>query len=378
MINYNKVCIIGVGYVGETLLNAFSNKYIVYGYDTSKTRVQELKSKFVYDSSIMISNNEEVLENAGLYCISVPTLLTPDQTIDDTYIKDAIMNVSKFAEKGSSVVIESSVSVGMTRKLTKHLHEKGVYIGFSPERIDPGREIPTVDKIPKIIAGYDLDSLKHVRQYYSDVFSKIVPVSSLETAEMCKLYENCFRMVNIAYVNEIADACKEHGINEEEMFKACSTKPYGFMSFHPGLGVGGHCIPVNPYYLFVNNKLPLLKHATELTLERPWKKATKINDSLSLDERILVVGVSFKPGQKLITNSPAYEFAKVLEEKGRTINIYDPLVDSCDIQMIKENQWNASFLNENYDVIVIAMKQHNIDYNILKKYTGRLIYANDL
>jgi nucleotide sugar dehydrogenase len=180
--------------------------------------------------------------------------------------------------------------------------------------VDPGRTTPPLSKIPKIISGIDELSLQYVNSFYAEVFDQVVKVSSLETAEMCKLYENCFRMVNIAYVNEIADACKEHGIDHNEMIKASSTKPFGYMKFTPGLGVGGHCIPVNPFYLFVNNDLPILKQATETTLQRPRDKARAFLDKyeeylIKQDKAVCVVGIGFKPGQSLLVNSPGYEFA---------------------------------------------------------------------
>ena len=378
MMNSNKVCIIGVGYVGEHLVSAFSKEYHVIGFDISKPRVAEMKEHFVNNSNVTITFDESHLENAALYCISVPTLLQHDNTINDSYLKSAVSTVSKYAVPGSCVVMESSVSVGMTRQLVSFLRERGVFVGFSPERVDPGRISPTVDEIPKIISGMDDASLMSIDKYYSSVFKMVVKVSSMETAEMCKLYENCFRMINIAYINEIADACKAHNINHEEMIRACSTKPFGFMPFNSGLGVGGYCIPINPFYLFVNNNLPLLEHATKTTMQRPQEKARSFCKENTNIENIAVVGIAFKPGQKITANSPAYAFVKSLEEQGKNITVYDPLVENSDVKFLNDKDWSADFLNNHFDAVIIAMKQHNVDYGVLQNYKGKIVYAEYL
>jgi nucleotide sugar dehydrogenase len=370
--NVMKVCVVGVGYVGEHLVTTFSKAYNVFGYDISEARVEYLREEFKDNPKVTISNVEAGLSNAGLYCIAVPTLVKDDKTIDDSYLKKAVDTVSRYAPPGSCIVMESSVSVGMTRTLLGPLFERGdIFVGFSPERVDPGRVHPRVDEIPKIISGIDSKSLWYINTYYSAVFSKVVKVSSMETAEMCKLYENCFRMINIAYVNEIADACGLHRIDYEEMINASATKPFGFMPFKPGLGVGGHCIPVNPYYLFVNNELPLLKQATEVTLNRPVEKSDEFVKAYPDAVRICIVGVAFKPGQSLVVNSPGAMFAKTLEEKyGRTVVVYDPLVEKCDFDMLATKNWDEAYLNKNFDVIVVCMEQRGVDFSVLKYFKG--------
>jgi nucleotide sugar dehydrogenase len=241
------VCVIGVGFVGESLVKVFSKNHRVIGYDTLPSRVDDLKTLFHNNTNVTIQNTTDGLESCDLFCISVPTLLRKDEEtgknyVDGSYIQAALETIKNKAKRGSTIVIESSVSVGMTRKLLNDLaKERGLFVGFSPERIDPGRIEPPAERIPKIVSGLDEESLHNVCRFYNRAFENIVKVSSLETAEMCKLYENCFRMVNIAYANEGADACKRFGIDPFEMIRACETKPYGFMPFYPGLGVGGHC-----------------------------------------------------------------------------------------------------------------------------------------
>lgn len=358
-----KVCVIGVGFVGEHLVDVFSKRYKVYGYDVSPQRVKAMKERFAENKNVIIQNSQDNLDECSLYLISVPTLLTKTHEIDTSYIKSAVDIVEKYAKTGATVVMESSVSVGMTKMFLSSLRDKGIYVGFSPERVDPGRTEPPVEQIAKIVSGIDEESLQQVYRYYSNVFKNIHKVSSMETAEMCKLYENCFRMVNIAYANEVADVCKSHQIDVYEMVNACSTKPFGFMPFYPSLGVGGHCIPVNPFYLFTNCNLPLLKHATDITLTRPQMKAVEFTGY----NNILVVGVAFKPGESYTMNSPGLAFATELAKLGKNVTIFDPLV-SCDLSnnmnMLPPSSWNKETL-ESYDAIVVTIKQVDVDMSVL-------------
>jgi nucleotide sugar dehydrogenase len=263
----------------------------------------------------------------------------------------------------------------MTRSIMGHFRkDRNLYIGFSPERVDPGRTDPPADKIPKIISGLDHESLEKIKELYESVFEKVVPVSSMETAEMCKLFENCFRMVNIAYVNEIADNCQSHGIDVYEMVRACSTKPFGFMPFFPGLGVGGHCIPVNPFYLFTNNTLPLLKTATDVSLKRPETKAYEVMETA---DNILVVGLAFKPGETYTMNSPGLDMTNVLVKNEKNVTVYDPLVDPNTnvvkhLKFLDTENWNSEFISNNYDAVVVAIKQKNIDFTVLGNVTCKV------
>lgn len=366
MTNTKQVCIIGVGYVGEHLVEVFSKKYKVIGYDVSPDRVNLMKKRFINKSNVTIQSSINNINDSDLFCISVPTLLKNDKTIDTSYVDSAVNMLSNIAKNGSTIVMESSVSVGMTRSLLGEFRKKNIYIGFSPERVDPGRIEPAADKIPKIISGVDMESLENVDNFYNTVFDKVVKVSSTETAEMCKLYENCFRMINIAYINEISDNCQKLGIDVYEMVKACSSKPYGYMPFYPSLGVGGHCIPVNPFYLFTNNSLPLLAAATTASLERPKQKAHNFMN----DKKILVVGLAFKPGESYTMNSPGLEFANELIKMGKDVVVYDPLIDHeskpvSHLKFLDSEKWDSDYIIKNFTSIVIAIKQTKIDYNIL-------------
>jgi len=312
-----KICIIGVGYVGLKLFIEFSKIFDTIGFDISKSRIDELNKTYNTDK---FTTDENLLKDASVYCIAVSTLLKDDnKSVDDRNLKSAIKMVTNYAS-------------------------------------------------PKIISGYDKESLPTIEKYYSKIFKTLVTVSSLETAEMCKLYENCFRMINIAYVNEISDACTKHDIDVLEMINASSTKPFGYMKFTPGLGVGGHCIPVNPYYLFINNYLPLLEHATVTTHQRPLKKTEELCLLYPDIDNILIIGQAFKPGESLTIFSPANIFTKELIKLGKNVTIYDPFIEEY-----SKFNWTLEEINK-YPYIIIAMKQINIDYSLLENYKGKIIY----
>jgi nucleotide sugar dehydrogenase len=369
--NALRVGVIGVGYVGEHLVSAFSKKYAVTGFDISPARREYLIEAFGNNFNVAITGTGEELAGCDLFCVSVPTLLLEDKTIDASFLKAACATVEKYAKPGSVVVMESSVHVGMTRMLLNSLTTKGIFVGFSPERVDPGRVEPPVEEIPKIISGIDEASLDKIHEFYSSVFKTVVKVSSMETAEMCKLHENCYRMVNIAYANEIADACVKHNIDPLEMIKACSTKPFGFMPFTPSTGVGGFCIPNNPGYLLHNNDLPLLHHATETTHMRPKKKADQLIVDYPEVKRVLVVGVGFKPGESVVASSPGMAFANALgKHEDMKVMTYDPLVDPKSphvqsLSFVSDADWNEDYIAKNFDMVYVVTKQHKVNWNVL-------------
>ncbi|KAJ3173893.1 hypothetical protein HDU87_007303 [Geranomyces variabilis] len=371
------VVICGVGYVGLHLVETFSKRFRVIAFDVSEARCELLRKQFAGSPRVVVTSKPDDMTGFDLCCISVPTLLKKgNDGIDASYVEKAVEIVGRYAAPNSTVVMESSVTVGMTRDFLAPLRDKQVFVGFSPERVDPGRTVPSCDQIPKVISGIDQASLDSVKSYYERVFDMVVPVATMETAEMSKLYENCFRMINIAYANEIADQCMKHGIDPYEMIRACSTKPFGFMPFHPGLGVGGHCIPVNPWYLFTNNDLPLLRAATEATAQRPIDKANLLIEELH-PESVLIVGVAFKPGQSVMSYAPQVSFANALKEKGVRVAYYDPLVPqaSCpDIPKLETTDFNEEYLDKNFTVIAVAMKQDKVDFVTLEMLQKAHVY----
>lgn len=267
------------------------------------------------------------------------------------------------------------------------------HCGMSPERVDPGRTVPAASAIPKIVSALTAGALDDMSAVYARVFETIVRVSRPEVAEMAKLFENCHRMVNIAYVNEVADACAAHGIDVREMMDAAATKPYGFTPFAPGLGVGGHCIPVNPWYLFANNRgLGVLRTATVATWERPGRLAREFHGEcvgraavvrgveVQRRPRVLVVGVGFKPGQSVLSCSPGLAFARQLSEVGcARLAFHDPLVEQADfvahvvgedeepwMEKLEVKEWSVDALDAAFDGIAVCCRQDGVAWDVLE------------
>jgi len=376
-----------VGFVGEALLKEFSHVHPTIGFDISESRIKELQSTYSGVENLVLTVNESVLGQAQHYLISVPTLLNPDHSVDWSHLKSAISTVLRHARPGSTIVIESSVSVGMTRELfepVQHIY----HCGMSPERVDPGRKFPSASEIPKIISGLTPRALDVITDLYSTVFKTVVPVSCPEVAEMTKLFENCYRMVNIAYVNEVSDACRIIGIDPNEVIDAASTKPYGYQAFRPGLGVGGHCIPVNPSYLLQTcPDLPVLEQATQIMRERPHKLARELHGhytstklaTTDLLPRVLLIGVSFKPGQSVLSNSPGLAFGKELAKCGcDRLAYYDPLVPGRAVpwmEKLEDANFNMEFLASEFDVVAICCKQTDVDYNVLRSIPEEMVWS---
>ncbi|KAJ9190738.1 hypothetical protein DTO164E3_8887 [Paecilomyces variotii] len=385
------VAVIGVGYIGYQLATAFGRVHDVIAFDVDQRRLKEIEP-LMANLKVHCTTNPEELAIATHFLISVPTRLHHDNTVDTQHLRSAIDLVAQYARPGSTVVIESSVAVGMSRDLLKEVMLlKGLKAGMSPERVDPGRTDPPLEHIPKIISGLDdivPGSLSSIQELYEQVFRNLVPVSSPEVAEMTKLYENCQRMVCIAHANEMADACHTLGINPHEVSAAAASKPFGYMPYSPGLGVGGHCIPVNPYYLLSNCDFPLLKAASEKMANRPAtlgdrvmrrylnrRKASWTGPPKSDRTRVLVVGVGFKRGQSVLSNSPGLALTRhLLDEWEAYVEFADPLVSEEAVPYVPrlddQKDWNKESLEEQFDIIIVAVNQVGLDMDVLRNLDG--------
>ncbi|KAF2794229.1 nucleotide sugar dehydrogenase [Melanomma pulvis-pyrius CBS 109.77] len=382
------VAVIGVGYVGTHLVEAFASRYNVIAFDLSERRLQEVSSQ-LKGLPIHFTSSPADISEASHILISVPTILNEDKRIDTTYLRSAIATVEKYVKSGSTIIIESSVAVGMTRQLVGPLMaSKNLKVGMSPERVDPGRTFPAFEDIPKIVSGLDAASLESISQLYGRVFRNLLPVSSPEVAEMTKLYENCQRMVCAAYANEMADACDTIGIDAFEVSQAAASKPFGYLPFRPGPGIGGHCIPVNPYYLLSTCSMPLLEHATTKSWQRPAEVAKRFVQSLLQEKaiihstatanvsllRILVVGVGFKRGQSVMSNSPGAAIIRTLRsEYNLHVEFADPLVSTDLFDFVPKfdtaANWNTTYLST-FDGIIVAVDQFGLDMDILAQLQG--------
>ncbi|SMR61952.1 unnamed protein product [Zymoseptoria tritici ST99CH_1E4] len=390
------VAVIGTGYVGLHLVEAFSTAYDVLAFDISEHRIQEIQSTVA--SHVKCTSDPSQLRNATHFMVSVSTILNQgdhQSTIDISCIQSATQMIAKYARPGSTVIIESSVAVGMTRTLLEPLmKDKSLRCGMSPERVDPGRTYPAYDSIPKIISGLDEESLTSIKDLYSRVFQNLVPVSKPEVAEMTKLYENCQRMMCIAYANEMADACHTLSsstlagkdgvtveINPWEIADAAATKPFGYMPCYPSLGVGGHCIPVNPYYLLSTAEFPLLEKCTKSMAERPSRIGDRVMERLSVQgthqsenraARILVVGMGFKRGQSVMSHSPGKALAvHLLSAYDVYLEYADPLVEQSAVSFAPrfDNPWSEEQLSR-FDAIIVAVDQPGYDYEVLDRLQG--------
>ncbi|KAI1611299.1 polysaccharide biosynthesis protein vipA/tviB [Exophiala viscosa] len=382
------VAVIGVGYVGIQLVTAFAEHYRVIAFDISEKRINTVAQTLKAFPSITCTTNPTQLADATHFLLAVPTILHPDKRIDTSHLRAAVYTVGLYARPKATIVIESSVAVGMTRRLlTDLMVVQGLRGGMSPERVDPGRAIPGFTDIPKVISGLDdisYGSLDSITRLYSKVFASVIPVSSPEVAEMTKLYENCQRMVCIAYANEMADACIAHGIDPYEVCKAAASKPFGYMPYTPGLGVGGHCIPVNPYYLLSNSTFPVLRLATERMWSRPSRLCDELMEAFLKSKtggefskhapRVLVVGVGFKRGQSGLSHSPAVSLIqRLLDQWEAHVTFVDPLVKEQDLPYVprldEHTEWNKESL-EMFDIIVVALKQVSLDLGVLEVLQG--------
>lgn len=370
------VCVIGVGFVGEALLREFGQAFTSIGFDISRRRIEELEKVFSPFPKVTLTTDETRLREATHYLISVPTPLKKDRSINPAYLISAIRTTLSYARPGSAIILESSVSVGSTRQFL-YPYKDTYHCGMSPERVDPGRTVPPPASIPKLVSALTPKSLSLIQKLYSQAFTTVIPVSSPETAELTKLFENCHRMINIAYVNEMADAARAHGVDPEEMVAAASSKPYGFTTYKPGLGVGGTCIPVNPFYLFANSaRLPVLQEATSQMRKRPGRKARVFYQRVKKmirgkPPRVLVVGIGYKVGQGGLACSPGLEFAEMLRRMGCSeLMYYDPLVEKGAVEWMEaldDEEWEVKHLEGSFDAIAICMRQKGVDFGVLEK-----------
>lgn len=372
--NRLKVCVIGLNFVGLHLIDLLLKdvRFIVRGYDISPDIISQINKK----ENVIFQSTLEGLEESDLFVVAVSN---GRNAVKDELDLENLIKVKLFLEKvakvGSTIIIESTMYVGGTRELFGNLVEKNIHVCYSPQRLDSGRKTHSLEQIPKIISGITNKSLDKIREYYSGIFEMCISVSSVETAEMCNLYENCFRVVNIAYTNEIADMCSNLQIDTNEMIAACNTKPYGFFKFYQGLGVGGSSLPHNPYYLIKSSKniLPILQQSLSFLELRPYVKACEILENPQIN-KILIVGLGFKTGESIQSNSPPVCFAYSLIKCNKFVRCYDPVVQRTNlpkfanfIDFIHLDNYNQEYINNNFDTVIITMKQVDIDYTILNK-----------
>jgi UDP-N-acetyl-D-glucosamine dehydrogenase len=352
-----KIGIIGLGYVGLPLAVEFAEAgHHVVGVDTSQVRIAALErgESYVEDVSservaaiadrLEASTRYAELADADAAVIAVPTPLTRNREPDLGPLVSAGTSLAGVIRKGQLVVLESTTYPGTTReRLVPLLEESGLaagrdfHVAYSPERVDPGRTDHTLRTTPKVVGGLTPACLERAVELYSEVCDELVQVSTTEAAELSKLLENVFRSVNIALVNELAILCDRMDIDVWEVVDAAATKPYGFMRFDPGPGMGGHCLPVDPFYLAWKAReydLPIefVELAGEVNQKMPYFCVERIARALNehskavRGSKIAIIGVSYKPGVGDLRESPALKIIRLLSEAGGRIVYHDPHV----------------------------------------------------
>ena len=379
------VAVIGLGYVGLPLaIQATSSNLKVYGYDIDENKISNynLGNSTIEDISdkeleaslekgLFLSSDPKYLSESETIVISVPTPLT-DYQPDLSYVKAAAETIAKNITKNQIIILESTTYPGTTVEVLIPVIEEisnlkaGVdfFVGYSPERIDPGNDTWNFKNTPKVISGINDESLSKIENFYEQIIDSVVRVSGTKEAEMVKLLENTYRHVNIALINELAILCNMLEIDIWEVVNAAKTKPFGFESFRPGPGVGGHCIPVDPNYLSfktrqIGKPVRFVELAQEINNSMPSYVVSRLLEKMNLLEKpfknsnILILGVAYKKDIGDVRESPAIGIIENLFERGVNVKYYDPFVDSLLVNT-KYVEKEDSFDNiDKYDLVLV-------------------------
>lgn len=402
-----KLGVIGLGYVGLPLSISFAQAGIkVIGIDVDTRKVSMLNAGQSYvedvpDSQLMpliqdgcfrASTDFADLVQVDAIAICLPTPLGETKDPDISFIINATDNIAHYGATGKLVVLESTTYPGTTEEvILPRLSSNGDQVGrdfflaFSPERIDPGRTDYNMFNTPKVIGGITPDCLEVALALYSTVVEKPVPVSSTAAAEMVKLLENTFRAVNIGLVNEIALMCDKLGLDVWEVVGAAATKPYGFMPFYPGPGLGGHCIPVDPHYLSwklrtLNYTARFIELAHDVNSHMPdyvvGKVAMALNDDRKAinGSRVLVLGVAYKPNIGDVRESPAIDVIDLLEERGAEVSYHDPYVQDFVAAGTSFHSIELTAVTlQQADCVVIVTNHASYDWDFITDHAGLIV-----
>jgi UDP-N-acetyl-D-glucosamine dehydrogenase len=403
-----KIVILGLGYVGLPLATLFAESgFDVIGVEPDLSKVKTLNSgesyiqdipsdkiaELIQSGKLKATDDFSVLKNADGVSICVPTPLRKTGDPDLSFILVATDELAKYIHPGVVIVLESTTYPGTTREilLPKLTEKSGLEVGedlflaFSPERVDPGREDWTTYNTPKVIGGITQVCTDIASYWYEQALETVVPVSSAESAEMAKLLENTFRMINIGLVNEMAIMCDRLGLDVWEIIDAAATKPFGYMKFTPGPGLGGHCIPIDPLYLSwklkaLNYTARFIELASEINTEMPRYVVRKVQDALNEHQRslkgskILIIGTAYKPDVDDIRESPSLDIIGLLLQKGANVDYHDPHIPT-----ITHDDWTLESLFDvqegvrNADCVVIVTDHSAYDYEGILKEASLII-----
>ena len=399
--------IIGLGYVGLPLAVELAHAgYKVLGFDVSQRVVDGLNRgkshvKDVPDSQLRdiitsgrftATTDGAALKAADAISICVPTPLSKFKDPDVSYIVAATETVKRVLRPGQAIVLESTTYPGTTREIMLPALEstglkvgKDFFLAFSPERVDPGNPVYQTKNTPKVVGGITPDCLRVVCALYQPAIDTLVPVTTTEAAELVKLLENTFRSVNIGLVNEMAIVCDKLGVNVWEVIDAAATKPFGFMKFLPGPGLGGHCIPIDPHYLAwkmrgLNYKTRFIDLAGELNTEMPLFWVRKVSESLNEGGRavrnssVLIIGVAYKKDIEDLRESPALDIIRLLDQQGARVAYHDPYVPSFEED---GHQFTSVPLDPETvsaaDCVMIVTDHSSLDYELIRRHARSIV-----
>ena len=401
-----RIGVIGLGYVGLPLALEFAKAgFEVTGFDVDANKIRDIQRGVSYIGDVPTEDLKAMVESGRLQAtadfdqlhsvqivnICVPTPLTRTKDPDISFMARAVEQIKERLHPGTLVILGSTTYPGTTDELfVPELEETGLKIGrdfalaFAPERIDPANQKFQVKNVPKVVGGATPLCTQLACPIYDTIFEETVPVSSTRAAEMVKLLENTFRAINIGLANEVALMCERLDLDVWEVIDAAATKPYGFMKFLPGPGLGGHCIPVDPSYLSwklksLNFSARFIELATEINSGMPEHVADRIAELLNEDRlavngsRILVMGVAYKKDVGDMRESPAIDVIGTLARRGADIVYHDPFVDECEIDGVRYK--NTDLTDEAIgaaDIVVILTDHTDVDYARLAEKAGRI------
>src|SRR5437016_5936442 len=391
-----EIAIVGAGYVGVPLAQVFveAGRSVVL-VDVSQPRVDELmrgesyvedvpseKLRELLDAGLTATTDYDVLRETDAILVALPTPLSKQREPDLTIVKSAVGGVAQRLRKGHLVVLESTTYPYTTREVVLPILERGglkvaedFHLAFSPERVDPGRTDYTTKNVPKVVGGITPACTERAAELYASAIDVVHTVSTPEAAELTKLLENIFRSVNIALVNELAQLCDRMGIDVWEVIEAAATKPFGFMSFRPGPGLGGHCIPIDPFYLTWKAReygfyTEFIELAGKVNESMPYFCRSLVSQALNHAKqtamkgaKILVLGVAYKPDIADMRESPAVKLISLLGNAGADVSYHDPHVPSFEEHGVRMS--SVAFEPAEYDCVVIATDHGSIDYEQL-------------
>ncbi|MDI6717044.1 MAG: nucleotide sugar dehydrogenase [Actinomycetota bacterium] len=401
-----RVAIIGMGYVGLPLSVAIAQAgFKVTGIDLDKEKVSKLNDGESYISDIetpvvkelakagllSATTDFSVIKEVDIVSICVPTPLSEMREPDISYVRSAANEVAKYLKCGQLIILESTTYPGTTEEVILPILEesgltvgKDFYLAFSPERVDPGNKTYGIKNTPKIVGGVTQTCTKVAEQFYGQFIERVVPVSSTRAAEMTKLLENIFRCVNIALVNELMLLCDRMDINIWEVIDAASTKPFGFMPFFPGPGLGGHCIPIDPFYLSWKARqydfhTEFIELAGKTNESIPYYVVSKVGEALNSHEKsikgsnILILGIAYKKDIGDTRESPALKIIALLEKLGAQIAYHDPYVaeEIIGTKTYKSVELTPEVVQES-DCVLIVTDHSSVDYSLIAE-NARLI-----